>query len=181
MHMLTADNTVLLVVDIQGKLATLMHEKDRLYAAAAKILRGAKVLDLPIIVTEQNPAGLGSTVAELAEDIEGATVISKFAFSCCGEPAFTNAIAATGRKQVLLCGIETHICVYQTAVGLLDAGYVVHILADAASSRTALNRQVGLDKMIAAGAQITSVETALFEILQVAEGEKFKQILRIVK
>jgi nicotinamidase-related amidase len=179
--MLTADNTVLLVVDIQGKLATLMHEKDRLYDAAAKILRGAHVLDLPVIVTEQNPRGLGSTIDELAEDIEGATVISKFAFSCCGEPAFTDALAATGRKQVLLCGIETHICVYQTAVGLIEAGYEVHVLADGVSSRTALNRQVGLDKMTAAGAQITSVETALFEILQVAEGDKFKQIIRIIK
>jgi len=179
--MITTDNTVLVVVDIQGKLATLMHEKDRLYDAAGKILRGAKVLGLPAIVTEQNPAGLGATVDELAEDIEGATVIPKFAFSCCGEPVFVDALAATGRKQVLLCGIETHICVYQTAVGLIDAGYEVHVLADAVSSRTALNRRVGLDKMLAAGAQITSVETALFEILGVAEGEKFKQIIRIVK
>jgi len=179
--MLTADNTVLLVVDIQGKLATLMHEKDCLYDAAAKILHGAKVLEIPAIVTEQNPDGLGSTVAELTEHIKGATVIPKFAFGCCGEPAFVDALAATGRKGILLCGIETHICVYQTAVGLIDAGYEVHVLADAVSSRTALNRQVGLDKMIAAGAQITSVETALFEILQVAEGEKFKQILQVVK
>ena len=178
--MLTRENAVLLVVDVQGKLARLMHEADALFDALSRLIRGARVLEVPVVATEQNPPGLGPTVEELAPLLPG-PAIPKMAFSCCGEPAFEEALAATGRRQVLLAGIETHICVYQTARDLFARGFEVHVVADGVSSRTAANRAVGLEKMRAAGAEVTSVETALFEMLAVAEGPAFKEILAIVK
>jgi len=178
--MLTRDDAVLLVVDVQGKLARLMHEADALFDQIARLVRGAKVLEVPVLATEQNPDGLGPTVDEVRPHLPSAPT-AKMAFSCCGEPAVVEALEATGRRQVLLCGIETHICVYQTARDLLARGWEAHVAADAVSSRTAGNREVGLEKMRVAGAEITSVETALFEMLQAAEGPAFKQILKIVK
>jgi nicotinamidase-related amidase len=178
--MLKAQDAVLVVIDIQGKLATLMHEPQELYQNAARIIRGSQVLAIPVIWTEQNPEGLGPTIPEIA-DLLKAEPIAKFAFSCCGEEKFTHALRATGRKQVLLAGIETHVCVYQTAMDLLAAGYEVFVVADAVSSRTFSNKHLGLTKMKDAGAELTSVEMALFEMLRVARGEQFKQIIKIVK
>jgi len=178
--MLTRQNAVLMVVDVQGKLARLMHEADALFDHLSRLVRGAKVLGVPVLATEQNPAGLGPTVEEI-RPLLPAQPIPKTAFSCMGEPAVVEALEATGRPQVLLAGIETHICVYQTARDLLAGGREVHVAADAVSSRTPRNREVGLAKMQAAGAEITSVETALFEMLEAAEGPAFKRILEIVK
>jgi nicotinamidase-related amidase len=178
--MLEIDNAVLVVIDVQGKLASLMHDRDRLYDNTARIIRAAAVLGIEVICTEQHPDGLGPTVAELAEHLD-VEPIPKFAFSCCGEPAFETALKSTGRTQVLLTGIETHICVYQTAVDLLAGGYEVYVLTDAVSSRTEANRLLGLQRMKDAGAVMTGVEMALFEMLKVAKGDTFKQIVRIVK
>ncbi|MEN8234937.1 MAG: hydrolase [Actinomycetota bacterium] len=178
--MLTSDDAVLVVVDVQGKLARLMHEAPALHDALSQLVRGARVLDIPVIATEQNPVGLGRTIDEIASLLPN-PAIPKMAFSCCGEPAFVETLTATGRAQVLLAGIETHVCVYQTARDLLAGGREVHVVADAVSSRTAANREIGLAKMRVAGAEMTSVETALFEMLTVAEGPQFKQILEIVK
>ncbi len=178
--MLTRDDPVLLVVDVQGKLARLMHEADALFDNLSRLIRGAAALEVPLVATEQNPAGLGPTVEEV-RPLLPAEPIPKMAFSGCGEPAVVEALEATGRRQVLLAGIETHICVYQTARDLLARGWAVHVVADAVSSRAARNREVGLEKMRAAGAEVTSVETALFEMLEAAEGPAFKAILEIVK
>ena len=178
--MLTRDDAVLLVVDVQGKLARLMHEAQALFDNLSRLVRGATVLRVPVVATEQNPAGLGPTVEEVRPHLP-APPLPKMAFSCLGEPAVVEALEATGRPQVLLAGIETHICVYQTARDLLARGGEVHVVADAVSSRAPGNREVGLAKMRAAGAEITSVETALFEMLEAADGPAFKQILAIVK
>lgn len=178
--MLEIDNTVLLVIDIQGKLASLMHEKERVFDNAVRMLRGAKVLGLPVICTEQYPDGLGATVPQVAEHIDVET-ISKLSFSCCRAEEFGAALHNSGRDQVLIAGIETHICVYQTAIDLLAGGYEVYVLTDAVSSRTQANRQLGLERMKDAGAALTSVEMALFEMLRIAEGDKFKEIARIVR
>ncbi|MDH4158512.1 MAG: isochorismatase family protein, partial [candidate division Zixibacteria bacterium] len=105
----------------------------------------------------------------------------KNTFSCCGNQGFSEQLTGLGRKQVLLVGMETHVCVYQTAVDLLGEGFEVHLVADAVSSRTLENKQIGIGAMRDLGARVTSVEMALFEMLQVAEGEKFKQIINIVK
>ncbi|MFQ5612170.1 MAG: hydrolase [Anaerolineae bacterium] len=179
--MLAVENTVLLVVDVQGKLAHLMHGKDALFENLQKIIKGAQVLQVPILWAEQNPDGLGPTIPEVARHLAGAQPISKLSFSCCGSDRFVQALNALNRRQVLVAGIETHVCVYQTTLDLLELGYEVQIVTDAVSSRTAENRQIGLERMKEAGARLTSAETALFELLKVAEGTQFKQILEIVK
>ena len=178
--MLEIDNTVLVVIDVQGKLASLMHDRERLYDNTARMIRAAAVLDIEVICTEQHPDGLGPTVPEVAGHLN-VQPIPKFAFSCCGEPAFETALKLTECTQVLLTGIETHICVYQTAVDLLTGGYEVYALTDAVSSRTVGNKLIGLDRMKDAGARLTSVEMALFELLEVAGGDAFKEIIKIVK
>lgn len=178
--MLSVDETALIVIDVQAKLLPAIDGKEELVEGVCRIIEGAKVLGLPIVWTEQNPGGLGATVPEVAE-LLSARPITKVSFSCCGESAFVEALGALGRKQVLLVGIESHVCVYQTASDLVEAGYEVHVVSDAVSSRTPTNRRIGLDKMARAGAHVTSVETALFELLRAAEGPAFKQILRIVK
>lgn len=178
--MLSRDNTVLIVIDIQAKLLPTMHEAKRLVAEVRKLIRGAAVMDVPILWTEQYPRGLGPTVPAVAELLPGRP-IAKVSFGCCGEPAFVAALEAVGPRQVLLAGLEAHICVQQTALGLLAAGYDVQVAADAVGSRTPQNRQLALAKLRQAGAVVTSVETALFEMLGAAEGPAFKAILDIVK
>jgi nicotinamidase-related amidase len=180
--MLTLNNTALVVIDVQGKLAQLMAQKEALFENLQKLIKGVQVLELPIIWNEQLPEKLGPTTPEIAELLVQSTrPIAKSSFSCCGNPPFMEALKATGRKQVLLTGIETHICVYQTCRDLLDLGYEVQVVTDAVSSRTPENRQIGLERMKEAGATATSTEMALFELLRVAEGPKFKQITKIVK
>jgi nicotinamidase-related amidase len=178
--MLKADDAVLAVIDIQGKLAEQMAEKEELFRNVRKLVRGARVLGIPVVPTEQYPEGLGPTRPQIAEAV-GVEPIAKRAFSCCGEPAFVAALDALGRAQVLLCGIEAHVCVYQTARDLVASGREAHVVQDAVSSRTVANRCAGILKAKDAGAELTTVETALFEMLGTAEGEAFKQIIKIVK
>ncbi len=180
--MLTPNNTTLVVIDVQGKLAQLMSQKEALFDNLQKIIKGAQVLELPIIWNEQLPEKLGPTLPEIAELLSHSTQpIAKSSFSCCGNPPFMEALAATQRKQVLLAGIESHVCVYQTCLDLLNFGYEVEVVTDAVSSRTEENRQIGLARMQQAGATLTSTEMTLFELLRVAAGPKFKEITRIVK
>ena len=179
--MLAVENTVLVVVDVQGKLSHLMYEKEKLFENLQKIITGARILEIPVVLTEQNPEGLGRTIPEVADLLPDVQPIPKFSFSCCGEKRFIEELEALKRKQVLIVGIESHVCVYQTAMDLLGAGYEVQVVADAVSSRTAENRELGLEKMKSEGAELTGVEMALFELLRVAEGAKFKGILKVVK
>lgn len=179
--MLSAQDTTLLVVDIQEKLSRAMHAREEFIANVQRLVRGARALGVPIVWAEQNPKGLGPTVAEVAELLRDLTPISKFSFSCGASESCMQHLRRTGRTHVLIAGIETHICVYQTAAELTQAGFRVEVVADACSSRTPQNKQVGLDKCREAGAVVTSVETALFELLKVAEGPLFKELLNIVK
>ena len=179
--MLSVENTVLVIVDVQGKLARLMYEKEALFDNLQRLIKGAQILEIPILWMEQNPKGLGPTIPEVARHLTNIEPISKLSFSCCGSDRFKQALKESKCKQVLLAGIETHVCVYQTSRDLLGLGYRVEVVADAVSSRTAQNRDIGLEKIRDAGAALTSTETALFELLRVAEGEKFKEILKIVK
>jgi nicotinamidase-related amidase len=179
--MLNVENTVLVVIDVQGNLAQLMHEKDLLFENVQKIIKGAQILAIPMVVTEQNPRGLGPTVPEIAYLLADIEPIDKMSFSCCGSARFMEELRATSRKQVLIAGIEAHVCVYQTTMELLHLGYEVQIVADAISSRVASNKEIALGKMSAGGAALTSTEMALFELLRTAESGKFKEILRIVK
>jgi nicotinamidase-related amidase len=179
--MLEIGRSVLLVIDVQGRLAEAVSESEALTAAIGRAVRGARALGIPILCTEQIPAKLGATRPEIAGLLEGVERIPKSAFSCCGEPAFERALEASGRSQVLVCGIEAHVCVYQTAMDLRAAGYEVEVLADAVSSRCPENRRIALDRMARAGVGVTSVEMALFELQRVAEGPAFKALLGIVK
>lgn len=179
--MLRLENTLLLLVDVQGKLAHSMHDREALFANLQRLIRGVQALELPILWMEQYPQGLGPTVPEISSLLEGYRPIAKTSFSCCGSEAFLQALAATGRWQVLLAGIETHVCIYQTTADLLARGYHVEVVADAVSSRTAQNREIGLQRVRAVGAALTSVEMALFELQRVAEGPRFKELLRIVR
>jgi len=178
--MLRRDDTVCVMVDFQVRLLAAIHGSDAIVANAIKLARGMRALGMPIEWTEQNPRGLGPTVPELAELLPGEPIV-KLSFSCCREPSFAEVIARLDRNQIVLAGIETHVCVWQTASHLLAAGREVHIVADAVSSRTPQNRDIGIERARDAGAAITSVETALFELLGVAEGPTFKEILKIVK
>ena len=179
--MLEASDTALALIDVQGKLATLMHEKEKLYRNLRILVQGAAALKLPILWLEQYPEGLGPTIPEVAELLEGRQPLAKTCFSAFGQPEFARRLEESGRKQVLLAGIETHICVYQTARDLRGSGYEVEVVEDAVSSRTPANKRVGLEKMRASGAGVTSVETALFELLREAGNPGFREIARLVK
>jgi len=179
--MLTVENTALLIIDVQGKLAQLMQGKEVLFENLQRMIKGAQILGIPIIWTEQNPRGLGPTIPEVAPLLSNSQPIHKLSFSCCGNEDFMRELRALNRKQILITGIETHICVYQTAMDLINLGYEVEVVADAVSSRTVENKEIGLEKVRDGGGKLTSTETALFELLKVAEGEKFKEILQIMK
>jgi nicotinamidase-related amidase len=176
-RVLDRDRTALIVVDVQEAFRPHVQAFEDTARAAATLVQAAKALDLPVVVTEQYPQGLGETVPELAEHLVGIERIPKVCFSAAAADGFDLG----GRDQALVCGIETHVCVSQTAHDLLDRGVEVHVAADAVSSRTAENRQVGLHKMESSGAVLTSVETALFELVGAAGSEEFKQIQRLVK
>ena len=179
--MLTTDNTVFLLVDVQGKLAHSMHAKENLFKNLKKLVKGMRVLEVPILWAEQNPKGLGPTVPEIAGLLPDLEPIPKNSFSCHANNEIRQALENLNRRNILVAGIETHVCVYQTVRDLSKAHYDVQLVADAVSSRTIENKQIGLEKCKSTGTEITSVETALFELLQVAEGERFKAILEVVR
>lgn len=179
--MLTKEETILVLIDIQGKLAEIVHESDFVINNIAKISEGVQLLGLPILWVEQYPKGLGPTTKNVAQTLPNQKPIEKITFSAYDTPEFVEKLEQEGRKKVLLAGIETHICVYQTAVHLLENGYEVEVLADCVSSRTEMNHNIGMQKMIQMGAKITNVEMALFEMLQIAKGDQFKVISKLVK
>jgi nicotinamidase-related amidase len=179
--MLKPETTALLVIDIQGNLAQAMHERDSLYENLQKIIKGIQVMEIPIIVTEQIPEKLGPTIPEISSLFDEFSPIPKSSFSCCGDENIMKALKEVNRKQILITGIESHVCLYQTTMDLIDLGYEVHIVADCISSRTTENRSIGIERMREKGGILASTEMALFELLKVAEGEKFRKIVRVVK
>jgi nicotinamidase-related amidase len=179
--MLEIHDCSLIVVDVQGKLAQLMADKEALFKNIRILIQAAKILEIPILWCQQVPAALGPTVPEIAELLTGDEPIDKASFSCAGHTAFNAKLEALGRGQVLLCGIETHVCIFQTAMDLLARDLPVTVVADAVSSRTARNRQIGLDRLAAEGATLASTEMVLFELLRTAEHPQFKPVARLVK
>jgi nicotinamidase-related amidase len=179
--MLTTDNTVLVIIDIQEKLTRVIHNRENLVQNVLKLIKGMQVLEIPIILTEQYPAGLGLTLPEITRLIPDTKPLEKVCFSCCGIEPFREQLESLNRRQVLIIGIETHVCVYQTAMDLQDLGYEVHLVVDCISSRHPENKEVSLAKMSQAGINLTTTEMVLFELLKVAKGDKFKQISQIVK
>jgi nicotinamidase-related amidase len=179
--MISRDNAILVVIDIQGNLAQAMFDKENLFSNIVKLIKGFKALSLPIIVTEQIPQKLGPTLPQIAAELEDIKPIAKESFSCLEDMHFHKQLKALSRRHIVLLGIETHVCVYQTALDLISNGYDVHLAADAVSSRTPENRQIGIDAMKSAGAKITSTEMVLFELLRTAADPKAKELFKIVK
>ena len=179
---LDRDNAVLLVIDVQEKLCRAMDEKvlEKLTGNITILQESARELGVPILVTEQYVKGLGQTLCVLKEKLT-APALEKMAFSCCGEAPFPEKLKALVTKQVIVTGMEAHVCVLQTVIELLDAGYHVHLVKDAVMSRRKENWQVGIDAACAAGAVITSTETALFQLLRVAGSEEFKKLSKLVR
>ena len=181
MALLSQEDSVLMVIDMQGNLYESMQDKSFLLENVRKLVRGMQVFGIPVIVTEQIPEKLGPTIEPVVSLLPDAPRIPKSDFSCCGEEKIMKALKALERQQVLLCGIETHVCVYQTAVDLLGFGYDVHLVADAVSCMTVLNREIGIRKLRDEGARLASTEMVLFELIRTADDPKFKEIFRIVK
>jgi nicotinamidase-related amidase len=177
---LTPQNSALVVIDVQEKLMNLMERRAEVLAAIQKLIGAARVLKLPTLVTAQYIKGLGQVCAEIVEATPGITPIEKTAFSCYGAEEFVRALKDLRRQRILLCGIEAHVCVQQTAIDLMK-DYFVYVCADAICSREWHDHKVAVERMRDCGAVITTVESAVFELLREAGTEPFKQILPLFK
>jgi nicotinamidase-related amidase len=181
-RLLDRDAGVLVVVDVQQAYASVLHDYERVAAAVARLVQGAVLLGLPILVTEQYPRGLGHTVPEVARHLPSALEpIEKLSLSCCGAPGFVATLSALRRRQVILAGIEAHACMSQTAHDLIAAGYQVHVPRDATSSRRPEDCAVAWEKMLAAGVVPATVESVVLELLRTAESPEFKAVQRLIR
>jgi nicotinamidase-related amidase len=179
---LHVEDCVLAVIDIQEKLLPRIHDKERLISNSQLLIRLANVLGLPVIVSTQYAKGLGSTVPAILSLLPGARPVDKLEFGCFGNGEFCSAISLlSGRNTLLLCGMETHICVMQTALGALSQGLQVHVAADAVGSRTELNWRLGMERMREAGCVISSAEMMSYELLGKSGSPAFKEMLQYLK
>lgn len=179
--LLRRNDTALVVIDIQEKLLPAMHEQERVLQRTQILLKAAEIMKLPVIFSEQYPKGLGHTLPELRELAPQAAVIEKMSFSCARNEEFMAALKKTGANQVLICGIEAHVCVLQTALDVIMTGRQVHIVADAVSSRNPNMCLGAIMRVSKAGVTVTNSESALFEMLDEAVGDDFKAISRLVR
>lgn len=179
--MLKRDEVVLVFIDVQGKLHEIIHDKGVLDGNMERLIECAKLLEIPILGTEQIPEKLGATNEPFNALLDGIPMIAKTTFSCCGEAKFTAAFRALGKRQAILVGIETHVCVYQTAIDLIEDGIEVFVIADAVSSRSPDNKTLALQAMRDADVQIIPTETALFALLRDAADPRFKELLKLIK
>jgi nicotinamidase-related amidase len=180
---LEADQCALIVVDIQEKLLPPIWEKERFVRNAQLLIRLAGILKIPTLATTQYSKGLGNTVPEIASLLPDTPTLDKLTFSCFGSDVFCSLLKRLPgpRTTVLLCGMETHICVMQTALGALRDGYLVHVACDAVSSRTEMNWRIGLERMRAAGAILSSTEMMIYELLRSSGAPAFKELLPYLK
>ena len=176
-RVLETNRTTLIVVDVQEGFRAAVGEFETVARNAGILVQGARILELPVVVTEQYPKGLGSTVPEVAEHLDETKPLEKVVFSACRADGFD----LDGYDQALVCGIEAHVCVEQTVQDLIDQDVEVHVAADAVSSRSAQNRKLGLEKMERSGAWVTSTEMALFELVGRAGTDEFKRIQGLVR
>ena len=179
---LDAEKAVLVVIDIQERLVTAMPQDVYLpmRETVSMLVNGAGLLGIPVVTTEQYPQGIGHTIPELAEACKG-TVVEKVSFGCCGEPNFLSALKKFDRTQVILTGMETHVCVYQTVLGLLEDGYHVHLVRDAICSRNKTDFLAGIANAAQAGAVITTAETVLFQMMQKSTHAQFRAVSKLIK
>lgn len=178
------NDTVLVIIDVQERLMPVIHEREEVEKNIERLVRGAHILGVPVVLTEQYVKGLGTTVEPVRralEETNGYSPIEKECFSAQGCAPFAAQLAALDRRQILIAGVETHVCVYQTSRDLLGAGYRLWIAADAVSSRTARNRDIALQRLASEGVKLSSTEMALFELLVVSGTDEFRAIARLVK
>lgn len=179
--LISGEYSVLVAVDYQEKLLPHIHGRDALLRKATLLLESAGVLGIPVLLTEQYPKGLGKTVPEVARLMGDSPAVEKTCFSCAGEPEFMRRFAAVARKQAVIIGVETHVCVAQTAVELAARGFQVFIAADACGSRHPADADLGLRRMEAAGVVVTGAEAVVFEWLRRAGTEEFKKVSGLIK
>jgi nicotinamidase-related amidase len=177
---LTPQNSVLVVVDVQEKLMQAMPRRAELLPAIHRLVSAARLLEIPTLLTAQYIKGLGPVCAEITEAAGVAPPLEKLSFSCCGSEDFMRAVRDPRRQRVLLCGIEAHVCVQQTAIDLMK-DHFVYVVADAMASRHDVDYPVAIDRMRDCGAVITTVESAVFELLREAGTEQFKKVLPLFK
>ncbi len=181
MNTLSAEDSLVLIIDIQEKLVAALN-KDVVVSNALKVATSANILGIPIIVTEQYPKGLGCTVQSLKDVLPQETqIVEKTYFNALLEDGMLDKIKSYGKKQIVIFGIETHICVYQTASALIEQGYEVYVIKDACASRNKYEFKQGIDAMVANGAKISCVEIALFDWLKGAKNPKFKEVQALIK
>jgi nicotinamidase-related amidase len=179
--LIRAKDSVLVVIDVQERLVPAMQAPARTLRNTRTLLTAARECSVPVILTEQYPAGLGSTVPEIAAAAAGATVVPKMHFSCMEDDGFARAFRSIGRKQAVLVGMEAHICVVQTAASLLEEGYEVFVVSDATASRTLESEQACLARMTASGAHVVTTEMVVFEWLGKAGTPAFKRLLPAIR
>lgn len=174
-------DAILFVVDVQEHLAAAMPRRDAVVARIIALVNAAKILGVPVLVTRQNPSALGDTLPEISAAVGPHTPIDKMAFCCREDPGFSDELALTWRGQVVLTGMESHICIAQTALALVEDGYRVHVVADATCSRHDEDAQVALERLRQAGVAVTTVEALLYEMLGAAGTDEFRAVLALVK
>ncbi len=179
--LISRQDSLLLVIDIQAKLAPAIFEADEIVRNNIRLLEGAGQLAVPAFVSEQYVQGLGPSVEAIKNAAIDAKLFEKTHFSCAAEPGVVEMLRSTGKNQIILTGTETHVCVLQSALGLVNAGFAVFLVADAASSRTPANRQAAIDRMRAAGVHIVTTEMVLFEWLHRAATDDFRKMLPLIK
>lgn len=181
MSLLTREDTAVVVIDLQEKLIPVMHDKERLEDRAVRFLKGIRALDIPVVITQQYTKGIGKTISSVAEALGEFKHIEKNSFSCMANEEFAAAIKALNKKNVVVCGTEAHICVQQTVLQLMEAGYNAYLVADCVGSRSEEDKFWGITRMGNSGAVITTYEAVLYELLRDSKAPGFKEISAIVK
>jgi len=180
-QILDRKHTALLIVDVQEKINAVMMHGKLVVDSILKLIKACQTLNVPIFITEQYPKGLGPTEPQILQALQGQSPLQKITFSCCGSQELLEQINSQKIKQVIVTGIESHVCVQQTALDLLAQEIQVHIPKDAVSSRKELDYQTAMERMSNAGVVLTSVEAALFELLQEAGTPEFKEVVKLIK
>lgn len=181
MELLCPDRALLLVIDIQEKFKPILFNPDQVVRGTHQMIAGCNQLDVPIIVSEQYPKGLGATVPEIKETLKPSTpILEKTSFGCLDEPAIQERLSHFGRNQILICGVEAHVCVNQTVMRLLETGYRVYLIEDAIGSRSENNYHIALRKMTQAGAIPSCMEMALFELMRSSRHPQFRSVQQII-
>lgn len=179
--MLTPETTLLVVIDVQGNLARVVAESKSAIRAVSQLVEGAKRLEIPVLLTAQVPEKIGHTIPEIAGLLPEQTDYPRVHFSIWQDAAVQQAIRTYGRRQVLLCGFEAHICLYQSSLDLIAGGFEVYLAADAVSSRNPYNKDIALQELSNQGVHLSTVEMALFSLLRSAQHPAFKAISRLIK